>query len=135
MKKLTMLLSVLLAAGLAYAGDDKKVDAKETKAAVKAEAKDVKAEVKAEAKDAKAALQTHEVDAEVVSVDSQKGTITIKTEKGESTAPVEGKAQASLKDVKPGQKITVVCRDDDKGGHKAVTEIKTKAAKPASPSM
>jgi len=140
MKTPTMLLAVMLAAGLSYAGDGKdkdttqeiKSDAKEAAKDVKAETKEAASDVKSEAKeikaDAKAAMKTHEVEAEVVSIDSAKGTITLKTEKGESTAPVEGKAQASLKDVKPGQKITVVCRDDDKGSHKAVSEIKTKTS-------
>jgi hypothetical protein len=124
MKKPTMLLAVLLAAGFAYAGEG----SKEVKSDVKDAAGSVKAEAKETVADAKAAVKTHEVEAEVVSVDSAKSTITLKTEKGESTAPVEGKAQASLKDVKPGQKITAVCRDDEKGAHKAVTEIKTKAS-------
>jgi hypothetical protein len=123
MKKLTILLSVLFAASFAYAEG--------AKTEVKDKAKDAKAEAKAEVKDAKAAL-THEVEAEVVSIDSTKGTITLKTEKGESTAPVEGKAKTSLKDVKAGQKVTVVCRDNEKGEHQAVSEIKTKpSTKPA----
>jgi hypothetical protein len=126
MTKPTMLLAVLLAAGLAYAGEGSKD--KEVKSDVKDAAGSVKAEAKETVSDAKAALKTHEVEAEVVSVDSAKSTITLKTEKGESTAPVEGKAQASLKDVKPGQKITAVCRDDEKGAHQAVTEIKLKTS-------
>ena len=137
MKKLTMLLAVLFAATLAYAGDKDKDTTKEIKSDVKASAKEAKSDVKdaakdvkAEAKDTKAELKaaknTHEVDAEIVSVDSLKNTVTIKTAKGDSTtAQVEGKAQASLKDLKPGQKVTLVCRDDDKGEHKAVTDIKT----------
>ena len=124
MKKLTLLLSVLFAAStLAYAED--------AKTEVKDKAKDAKADVKSEAKHAKAEVKsalTHDVEAEVVSVDSTKGTITLKTEKGESTAPVEGKAKTSLKDVKAGQKVTVTCRDNEKGEHQAVTEIKTPAA-------
>ena len=94
----------------------------------KRKAKDEAKEAKAEAKEAKADLKAknmHEVEAEIVSVDSAKGTVTLKTTKGESTAPVEGKAQTALKDFKPGQKVTVTCRDDDKGTHKAVTDIKT----------
>jgi len=141
MKKLTTLLAVLFAATLAYGGEGKDKDRDTTKEItkdVKDAAKDVKnevkdktgettAEAKAESKEAKAKLakNSHEVEAEVVSVDSVKNTVTIKTTKGESTAPVEGKAQISLKDLKPGQKVTVVCRDDDMGAHKAVTDIKT----------
>jgi hypothetical protein len=75
----------------------------------------------------------HEAEAEVVSVDGEKKTVTLKTAAGESTAPVDEKAQANLADLKPGQKVTVVCRDDEKGEHKAVAEIKTTppAEKPA----
>jgi multidrug resistance efflux pump len=138
MKKLTTLLAVMFAATLAYAGDkdkdttkemksdvkaaakDAKAEAKETKSEIKSEAKETKAEAKAEMKSAK----THDVEGEIVSVDSAKNTITIKTTGGESTSPVEGKAQTSLKDLKPGQKVTVTCRDE-KGEHKAVTDIKS----------
>src|SRR5262245_38824027 len=114
MKTLTLLLSLVFAAGFTFAGEAAK-PAADTKAA------------------AKATLNTHEVDAEVVSVDAEKNTITLKTEKGESKAPVEGKAVASLKDLKPGQKVTVVCRDDEKGAHQAVTEIKAPAVKKTEP--
>jgi hypothetical protein len=48
----------------------------------------------------------HEAKAEVVSVDGEKKTITLKTAAGESTAPVDEKAQANLTDLKPGQKVT-----------------------------
>jgi hypothetical protein len=77
--------------------------------------------------------KSHELEAEVVAVDGEKNTITLKTAAGESTARVEAKAQASLADLKPGPKVTVVCRDDEKGEHKAVSEIKTTppAEKPA----
>ena len=112
MKKLTVLLSVLFATSLAYAGDMKH-EATEA-------GKDAKSAAKSELKG-----KTHEAEVEVVSVDSMKNTITIKGEKGENTAPLEGKAIAEAKTVKPGQKITVVCRDDESGAHKAVTEIKT----------
>jgi hypothetical protein len=74
-----------------------------------------------------AKTQTHDVEAEVVSVDDANKTITIKTAAGESTAPVEEKAQAALKDLKVGQKVTIVCHDDEKGGHKSVAEIKPNA--------
>jgi cold shock CspA family protein len=117
MKKLTLLLSVLFAASTAFAGET---------AAPATEAAEAPA---AEAKAADAKPATHEVaDVEIVSVDPVKSTITIKTEKGEETAAVEGKAQAGLKDLKPGQKVTLVCQDDAKGDHKSVTEIKAPAA-------
>jgi hypothetical protein len=105
MKKLAMVLSLALAAGLSYAGETAKAD---TKAAMKP--------------------ATHEVQAEIVSVDAEKKTVTLKTEKGESKAPLEGKALARISELKPGQKITAVCRDNETGEHQAVTEIKEPAA-------
>ena len=123
MKKLTVLLSVLFAASLSYAGDVKS-ETKDAAKDAKAAAKETKAEAKAEIKG-----KTHEVEAEVVSVDAIKNTITIKGEKGEHTAPLEGKAVVEAKAVKPGQKVTLVCLDDDKGDHKAVTDIKVSAKK------
>src|SRR5262249_56150956 len=79
--------------------------------------------------------KTHQVPAEVVSADTTKNTLTIKTEDGtEKTAPVEGKAIAALKTVKAGEKVTLTCRDNDKGEHQAVTAIhpaKAPATKPA----
>ena len=131
MKKLTTLLAVMFAATLVYAGDKEKDTTKEMKSDVKeikSDVKEIKSDVKQSAKDAKAELKSvksHDVEGEIVSVDTAKNTITIKTTKGESSAPVEGKAQTTLKDLKPGQKVTVTCRDDDKGEHKAVTDIKT----------
>jgi hypothetical protein len=114
MKKLTLLLAVVFAAATAFAGEA----APATEAAEKPAA---------EAK-AATASKTHDVEVEVVSADTMKNTITIKGEKGEQTAPVEGaKAQADLKTVKAGQKVTLTCLDDEKGGHKAVTAIKTTA--------
>ena len=46
------------------------------------------------------------------------------------TAPVEGKAVASLKNVKAGEKYTLTCRDNEAGEHQAVVAImKTPPAK------
>lgn len=127
MKKLTLLFAVLFAASMAVAG--------ETTEKAKSDAAKPAAEAKADAK-AAAKSMTHDVTAEVVSTDVAKKEITIKDDKGEShTAPVEGKAVAELKTVKAGEKVTVTCRDDEKGAHKAVTSIKPAAAtgkKPAS---
>ena len=116
MKKFAVLLSVVFAAGLAFAQDAAKPA---EKAAAAAPAAAEKAQ----------AGKTHEVTAEVVSVDAVKNTITLKGDKENHTAPVEGKAIASLKSVKAGDKVTVTCRDNDKGEHQAVTEIKAAAAK------
>lgn len=103
MKKFALLLSLVLAAGIATADQTSKAHA----------AKHVKA----------AAAKTHDVTAEVVSVDTAKQTITIKGEPENTTAPVEGKAIAALKTVKPGGTYVLRCRDDEQGVHKAVTAI------------
>ena len=125
MKKFALLLSLVFVAGVAFAQEA-------AKPAEKAAAP-AKAEAAAPAKTAEKApaVKTHEVTAEVVSVDAVKNTITLKGEKGNNTAPVEGKAQASLKSIKAGEKVTVTCRDNEKGEHQAVTEIKAAPAAPA----
>jgi len=104
MKKIALLLSAVLAAGVASAGQAAKPHA--AKHVAKA-----------------AAVKTHDVTAEVVAVDAEKQTITIKGEPENTTAPVEGKAIAALKTVKPGAKYVLTCRDDEQGAHKAVTAI------------
>jgi hypothetical protein len=111
MKKFALLLPLILVTGVAFAQETSK-----TSAAAKAQQV--------------AATKTHQVTAEVVSIDTVKHTITLKGEMENSTAPVEGKALAALKTVKAGEKVTVTCRDNDKGEHQAVTEIKP-AAQPA----
>jgi len=78
-----------------------------------------------------APAKTHDVEAEIVAVDATAKTITIKGDPDNKTVPVEGKALASLKTQKAGDKVTLVCRDNDKGEHQAVVAIK--AAKPAAP--
>jgi len=115
MKKLALLLSFACIAGVAGAQDSK--PAHPEKAATMGAAK------------------THDVQAEVVSFDAVKSTLTIKGEtdtKGvtaEKTVPVEGKALAALKNVKPGAKLTLVCKDDDAGMHQAVVDVKPAAHK------
>ena len=111
MKKFAMLLSLIVVAGVAFA--------QETKTAAPAKAQE------------SSAMKTHELTADVVSIDAVKNTITLKGEKGNNTAPVEGKALASLKDIKAGEKVTLICRDNEKGEHQAVTEIKPAAKAPA----
>ena len=67
----------------------------------------------------------HDVTAEVVSVDQEAKTITIKTEDGKTTtAPVLGEALGQLKDLQAGQKVTVTCKDKENGDHEGVTTIK-----------
>ncbi len=115
MKRFALLLSLVFVGGLAVA--------QETKTAAPAKAK---AEAVAE-KPAMAQAKTHDVAAEIVSVDVAKNTITIKGEKENATVPVEGKAVGSLKMMKAGEKVTLTCKDDDKGAHKAVVAIKAAA--------
>ena len=75
--------------------------------------------------------KNHDVTAEVVSVDMDAKTITIKTDDGKTTtAPVMGEAIGQLKGVKAGEKVTLTCHDKDNGDHEGVTAIK--AAKKAS---
>ena len=118
MKKFALLLSLIFVAGLAVADETKKAEnAKAPEKAAKSEAK---------AEHAKAAAEkgkTHEVTAEVVSVDSEKNTITIKGEKENKTAPVDAKAAGALKTVKAGDKVTLTCWDNAKGEHVKVIAI------------
>jgi hypothetical protein len=77
------------------------------------------------------AAKTHEVSAEIVSVDPVAKTVTIKGDQGNKTVPVEEKAVAQVKDLKAGQKVTLICKDDEKGAHQAVAGVKVEAAKPS----
>ena len=70
MKKLTLLLAVVFATGVAYAADA-------PAAAKPADKADAGAKTKA------VAHSTHNVEAEIVSVDAAKNTVTVKTEKGD----------------------------------------------------
>jgi ABC-type Fe3+-hydroxamate transport system substrate-binding protein len=111
MKKLALLLSFAFVAGVAGAQETKPANPNPEKAA------------------AMAADKTHEVKAEVVAFDAMKSTLTIKGDKENKTVPVEGKALAALKDVKPGAKLTLVCKDDAAGMHQAVVDVKPSADK------
>ena len=112
MKKSALLLIVVFTAGVAVAHE----------AAAKATAHSTHA--------AKSAVKTHKVEAEVVSTDLAAKTITIKGEGENKTVPVEGKAVAALKNVKAGEKLTLTCRDNEKGEHQAVVAMmKTPAVK------
>jgi hypothetical protein len=69
--------------------------------------------------------KTHDETAEVVSIDAQAKTITIKDAKGENhTAPLLGTAVTEAKAIKAGDKVTVTCQDNEKGDHEGVTAIK-----------
>jgi hypothetical protein len=109
MKKLALLCSFAFVAGVAGAQDTKPANPEKVAAM--------------------AAEKTHEVKAEVVSFDAVKSTLTIKGDKENKTVPVEGKAMAALKDVKPGAKLTLVCKDDAAGMHQAVVDVKPAADK------
>lgn len=74
-----------------------------------------------------AAVKTHAVEAEVVSADVAAKTLTIKAEPNKTVA-VEGAALAQLKDLKMGEKVKLTCRDNDKGEHQAITDIKVEKA-------
>jgi hypothetical protein len=105
MKKLAVLVPLTFVAGLAFAQEAKQAEP-----------------AKAPAKHA--AVKTHDVEAEVVSTDAIGKTITVKVENENKTLPVEGKAIASLKTVKAGEKVKLTCRDNEKGEHQAVEMIK-----------
>jgi hypothetical protein len=121
MKKLIVSLSLLLAAGLVYAQappppPEPQPPDQPPGRSDRADKSDM----------------TQQVEAEVVSVDADKKTVTIKSDAGTSpeTLPVEGKAASALKDVKPGQKYTLVCKNDSTGGKKKVVDIKTSSKEP-----
>jgi hypothetical protein len=113
MKKFALLLSFVFVAGVAVAQEPKAPEAAKATGAKTAET----------AK-AQAAVKSHDVQAEIVSVDIEKHTLTIKGEKENKTVPVEGKAIAALKTVKAGDKLMLTCKDNEKGEHQAVIDIK-----------
>src|SRR5260221_6109393 len=76
-----------------------------------------------------ATVKTHDVEAEVVSADTKASTLTIKGEKENAILKVDASAASQLKAVKAGEKVTLTCRDNDKGEHQAVTHIAALKAK------
>src|SRR5262245_37953641 len=97
-KGMALLLCLALAATLVMAGEMKAMDPAKGK--------------------------THKESAEVVSVDLENKMIVLKDAKGEEhKAPVMGKALEHLKDYKAGDKVTVVCQDNEKGEHQGVVGI------------
>ena len=67
----------------------------------------------------------HELKAEFVSGNPDAKTVTVKLADGtEHTFPVEGKALEALNSFKAGDKVTITCRDDEKGQHQAIVEIR-----------
>lgn len=96
MKRVALMLSLVLATGIAFAEDK-----------------------------AAPAGKTHEAKAQVVSVDAAAKTITVKGEAGQpdKTIPAMGAAVDSLKTVKAGDMVMLTCQDNDKGEHQGVTAI------------
>ena len=77
-----------------------------------------------ETKDKEMMGKTHKMKAEIVSVDVEGKMMVIKDEKGEEhKAPVMGKAVDTLKMWKAGDKVTVVCQDNEKDEHQGIVEI------------
>ena len=80
-----------------------------------------------------AAGKTHNLVGTVVSVDLEAKKITFMDDTGSNmTAPVLDKANASLKKVKVGDKVTLTCQDNDKGDHEGVAAIKIAKTEKAS---
>ncbi len=68
---------------------------------------------------AKGTIKTYKVEAEVVNPDLENKTLTYKQDGAEKNAPVGALAMYRLKRIKPGDKVTLTCRE---GG--APTECK-----------
>jgi glucose/arabinose dehydrogenase len=113
MKKFALMFALVSVAGIAAAQD--------TKPVAPAKAAKVEATAKTEAT---VAAKTHEVDAEIVSYDAAKKTLTVKGTPDNKTVPVDAKAVASVKDLKAGDKVTLLCRDNDKGEHVGIAGVK-----------
>lgn len=86
--------------------------------------------------------QTERIEAEVVAVDANSKTITFKPsaragETGQTgekasaqqTLMVEGAAASALQDLKPGDKVTITCRVNERGEKKVVEISKAGAQK------
>jgi len=116
MKKLAMLVTFAMAAGVAFAQEPQPGQPA------------AKAPEKAYGQAEKAVK--NEVTGEVVALDTVKKTITFKSEMGvEKTRPAEGAAADTLKDLKTGDKVTISCAVDEKGQPKSATRI-SKSTKP-----
>jgi hypothetical protein len=111
MKKFSLLMSFVLAlavASLAAAAD--------TPTAAKS--------ASTKSASAHSAMKTHPVTGEFVSYDAAKKELTVKTDSGETTAPVKGRALTQVKAFKAGDKVIVTCRDKADGTHEAAIGIK-----------
>jgi len=68
--------------------------------------------------------KSHPVSAEFVSYDPVSKKATVKSEKGETAVPLEGKALSEVTHLKAGEKVMLTCRDNAQGEHEAITAIK-----------
>jgi glucose/arabinose dehydrogenase len=114
MKKFAMLFALVGVASISAAQDTKPVEP----------AKAEKVQAPAAKTEAALTTKTHEVEAEIVSFDATAKTVTIKGTPDNKTVPVDAKAVASVKELKAGDKVTLLCRDDEKGAHQAVAGVK-----------
>jgi hypothetical protein len=127
MKKFALMFALVSVAGIAAAQDTKPVaPAQDTKKSEPAKATKVEATATTEAA---VAGKTHEVEAEIVSYDATAKTLTVKGTPDNKTVPVEAKAVASVKNLKAGEKVTLLCHDNDKGEHVGVAGVKPAAKK------
>jgi hypothetical protein len=114
MKKLAILSALLFAATLAGAQEPTK-DLTAARPAPAADAND----------------KTHEVSAEIVAYNDTTKTLTIKGSPDNQTVPVDAMAVPAVKNLKAGQKVTLVCRDNANGEHVAVAGVKVNPKSPA----
>jgi hypothetical protein len=67
----------------------------------------------------------HDLDGEFVSADTKTNTFMVKFDDGStSSGKAEGAAAKSLGTLKAGDKITITCKDNEKGEHLSATAIK-----------
>ena len=113
MKKIALMFALVGVAGISAAQDAHPV--------VPAKTEKIEATAKA---DATMAGKTHEVEAEIVSYDATAKTLTIKGTPDNKIVPVDANGVASVKELKAGDKVTLLCRDNEKGEHQAVAGVK-----------
>jgi len=71
----------------------------------------------------------HEMNVSFVSCDAKAMTMTFKMDDGQSkTAPMMEKVAKSCPTMKAGTMVTLTCKDNDKGEHEAVSDMKTAMA-------
>lgn len=81
---------------------------------------------------ARPASTTHMLNAEFVAYDVKTKTMTVKDDKGQtSSAPLQGRAikEIGRLHLKAGDHLMVTCRDNAKGEHQAVIDIKPASSK------